>query len=120
MSTKATAAIYAGAPCLHHRFKISIRQQVIHCWNYSSERKWKVRYIFVDQNRSESLAERANFRRMVKEAKAGKFNVVVLYEVRYLCSSQTDLRTAEESLKQSGVRFYNAVNMDGQGYGGFC
>ncbi|MCJ7635420.1 recombinase family protein [Candidatus Bathyarchaeota archaeon] len=114
MSKKATVAIYAGAQLLDHSFKISIRQQVFHCWNYSSERRWKVRYIFVDQSRSERLAERTNFRHMVKEAKAGKFAIIILYGVRYLCSSQADLRAAEESLKQSGVRFHNVVNMDGQ------
>jgi hypothetical protein len=51
---------------------------------------------------------------MLKEARAGKFDIIVLYGVRYLCNSQADLSAAEESFKQAGVRFYNAVNMDGQ------
>jgi hypothetical protein len=50
---------------------------------------------------------------MVKEARAGKFDIIVLYGVRYFCSSQAELIAAKESLTQSGVPFHNAIEMVG-------
>lgn len=108
-----TVAIYAGAVPSDCTFKISIRQQVLRSWNYSCKQKLKVSHIFVDQSTGESLTERVNFRRMVKEARARSFDLVVLVGLRYFCRSQAELMAAKEFLKQASVRFHNAVNVEG-------
>ena len=50
---------------------------------------------------------------MVKEARAGKFGIIVLCGLEYFCSSQVELIAAKESLTQSGVPFHNAIKVDG-------
>jgi hypothetical protein len=111
--TSGTAAIYAGAPPADRNVKISIRQQVSLSWNYISEQRLKISHIFVDQSASEGLASRTNFQHMVKEARAGKFGIIVLCGLEYFCSSQVELIAAKESLTQSGVPFHNAIKVDG-------
>jgi DNA invertase Pin-like site-specific DNA recombinase len=101
-----TVAIYAGAPLTDSSFAESIGQQVGCCWNYSVKRKWKVVHIFVDQGRKESLVRRRNFRNMVKKAKTGSFNNIVLYRLGYFCESQADVVSAEKLLRWSGIPFH--------------
>jgi DNA invertase Pin-like site-specific DNA recombinase len=108
-----TGAIYAGSLPLDSTFKISITEQVLRSWNCSSEQGLKISHIFVDLSTSESLAERMNFRRMVKEARAGRFDIIVLLRLEYFCRSQAELIAAKEFLIQSGVPFHNAIEMVG-------
>lgn len=93
-----TAAIYAWSLSLDRTSKISIRQQVLRSWNYSSEKRLKISHIFVDLSTSESLAERMNFQRMVKEARAGRFDLIVLLRLEYFCRSQAELIAATRAL----------------------
>lgn len=113
MKPSDTAAIYAGALPFDCSFKISIRQQVLRSWNYSSEQGLKVSHIFVDRSTTKSLAERTNFWSMVKEAKAGRFDNIIVCGLEHFCSSQAELVAAKESLRKSGVPFHNSIKMDG-------
>jgi hypothetical protein len=50
---------------------------------------------------------------MVKEAKAGRFDNIIVCGLEHFCSSQAELVAAKESLRKSGVPFHNSIKMDG-------
>jgi site-specific DNA recombinase len=102
-----TAAIYAGSSSSIRSYDISIKKQVIDCWNFSSERGWKVKHVFIDFGESRSLMDRTNFQKMIKEARTGKFDFVVLCKLEDLCGSASDFADVTELLRQSGIPFRN-------------
>ena len=106
-----TAAIYAGST-LSRDFGISITQQVSECWNFCSERGWKIEYVFIDLGENGDLISRRNFREMIREARIGRFDRIVLCCLNYPCSSKTDLMQAERALKHASIPFQSVRKED--------
>jgi len=102
-----TAAIYAGSSSSIRSSDVSIKKQVIDCWNFSAERGWKVEHVFIDLSKNGSLMDRTNFQKMIKEARTRKFDFVVLCKLEDLCGSPSDLADVTELLRQSGIPFHN-------------
>jgi DNA invertase Pin-like site-specific DNA recombinase len=103
----ATAAIYASSSLSKPKSDVGIRKQVLDCWNFSSERGWKVKHVFIDLSENRSLMDRTNFQKMIKEARTGKFDFVVLCKLEDLCGSPSDLADVTGLLRQSGISFRN-------------
>lgn len=102
-----TAAIYAASSSSSRRSNVSIKKQVIDCWHCSNERGWKVEYVFIDLGENRYLMNRTNFRKMIKGARTGKFDIVVLCKLENLCSSLADLVNTKKSLRQLGIPFHS-------------
>jgi DNA invertase Pin-like site-specific DNA recombinase len=116
---KYTASIYAGSSSSIRSFDISIKKQVNNCWNFSCERGWKVKHVFIDVGEYRSLMDRTNFQKMIKEARTGKFDFVVLCKLEDLCGSPSDLPDVTELLRQSSIPFRNVDDQDGGSIGEF-
>ena len=61
--------------------------------------------------------DRTNFQKMVKEARTGKFDIVVLCKLEQLCSSPSDLANAAESLRHVGIPFHYVHKQGGKSIG---
>lgn len=112
-----TAAIYAGSASSIRSSGISIKKQVANCWNFSSERGWKVKHIFIDLGGNRSLTGRTNFQKMIKEARTGKLDLVVFCKLEDLCGSPSDVTDVTELLRESGIPFHNVDRWDGGSIG---
>jgi hypothetical protein len=51
---------------------------------------------------------------MLKQARAGKFAIVVFCRLEYLCISWAEFLAAEKSIRKSRVTFHNATRTGGR------
>jgi hypothetical protein len=73
------AAIYARLNHIDHKFNVNLRTIVGNCWDYCSEKGWRVQYIFVDLPERTGKKDKLNFERMIQKVKRGDFDVVVCW-----------------------------------------
>jgi site-specific DNA recombinase len=98
------AAIYARTSSPNQRFNYSIEEQVNECWEYCEERKWAVKYVFVDESQRAKTTERPKFQLMLEKARAREFQVIVFWKLDRFCRSLRDLVNLERNLGQWGVK----------------
>jgi hypothetical protein len=116
-TTCSAVAIYAGPLSLRRSVRISVKEQVTRCWNFSNKQGWKVASIFVDQMEKDRLVRRTNFRTMLEEARTGNFATVIFCRLEYFCGSQADFIAAEKSIRKSRITFHNAIKTGGLPFG---
>jgi site-specific DNA recombinase len=104
MNTATLAAIYARTSSPNQRFNYSIEEQVNECWGYCDERKWSVKYVFVDEAQGGKTIERPKFQLMLETAKAREFHVIVFWKLDRFCRSLKDLVNLEKDFGQWGVK----------------
>jgi hypothetical protein len=91
------AAIYARLN-IDHKFNVNLRTIVGNCWDYCSEKGWRVQYIFVDLPERTGKKHKLNVECMKQRVKMGDFDVVVFYKFpqidsNFLSYSKTCVRT---------------------------
>jgi hypothetical protein len=70
------AAIYARLN-IEHKFNLNLRTIVGNCWDYCSEKGWRVQYIFIDLPERTDKKHKPNFECMKQRVKMRDFDVVV-------------------------------------------
>ncbi len=93
------AAVYARTSSPNQRSNYSIQEQVNRCWNYCEQRRWTVRYVFVDECESGGTINRSRFQLMLENAKTGRFDVIVFWKLDRFCRSLVDLVNVEKMLR---------------------
>ena len=94
------AAIYARTSSPNQRFNYSIKEQVHRCWEYSEQRGWIVRYVFVDEGESGGTTKRPKFQLMMEKARTGRFDVIVFWKLDRFCRSLVDLVNVERVVRE--------------------
>jgi len=69
---------------------------------------WKIVETYKDEAQSASTTNRPDFRRMMTDARAGKFNVIVVYKIDRFSRSITDTLLTLRELEGWGVSFASA------------
>jgi hypothetical protein len=64
---------------LFHKFDVNLRTIVGNCWDYCSERGWRVQYIFVDFPKRTGKKHKLNLECMKQRVRRGDFDVVVFW-----------------------------------------
>jgi len=98
------AAIYARTSSPNQRFNYSIEGQVNECWDYCEDRKWIVKYVFVDESQRAKTTERPRFQMMLERGRAREFQVIVFWKLDRFCRSLRDLVNLERDFGQWGVQ----------------
>jgi DNA invertase Pin-like site-specific DNA recombinase len=98
-------AIYVGTLAGAHRFDVNFRRDLINCWNFCEKKGWKVAKVFVDLAERNNLINRKNFQEMIREARTGKFDVVIFCSLKDLCNSPSDFADVTQLLRQFRIPF---------------
>lgn len=75
------AAIYARPNPLDHKFDVNLRKIVGNCWDFCSEKGWRVQYIFVDLPVRTGRKHKLNLECMKQRVRRGDFDVVVFWNI---------------------------------------
>jgi site-specific DNA recombinase len=97
------AAIYARISSSNQKNNYSINEQIACCRNYISQRGWTTQYLFFDEAEGGGTIERPKFQSMLERARAGCFNVIVVWKLDRFCRSLVDLVNVERALRNCGV-----------------
>jgi site-specific DNA recombinase len=97
------AAIYARTSSPNQRFNYSIKEQVSSCWKHCDQRGWIVRHVFIDEGESGGTTQRPKFQKMLENAHAGRFDVIVFWKLDRFCRSLVDLVNIERALRELNV-----------------
>ena len=97
------AAIYARTSSPNQKSNYSIEGQVNQCWSYCQQRRWVVRYVFIDECQSGGTIERPKFKLMLEKARNSEIDVIVFWKLDRFCRSLVDLVNIERMLRSYGV-----------------
>lgn len=96
------AAIYARYSS-HNQRDVSIEIQVGKCREYCAEKGWMVVGEYCDHAVSGRSSDRAQFQRMMEDAKHGSFDVVVVWKATRIMRNRDEMAMTRFKLKQAGV-----------------
>jgi len=97
------AAIYARTSGYNQKNNYSINEQIACCRNYIDQKGWTTHYLFFDEAEGGSTIERPKFQSMLERARAGCFDVIVVWKLDRFCRSLVDLVNVEKALRECGV-----------------
>ncbi len=97
------AAIYARISSSNQKNNYSINEQIACCRKYISQRSWATHYLFFDEAEGGGTIERPKFQSMLERARAGCFDVIVVWKLDRFCRSLVDLVNVERALRDCGV-----------------
>jgi site-specific DNA recombinase len=97
------AAIYARISSSNQKNNYSINEQIACCRKYIDQKGWITHYLFFDEAEGGSTVERPKFQLMLEKAKAGCFDVIVVWKLDRFCRSLVDLVNVERALRENGV-----------------
>lgn len=97
------AAIYARISSANQKNNYSINEQIACCRKYIDQKGWTVHYLFFDEAEGGSSIERPKFQSMLERARAGCFDVIVVWKLDRFCRSLVDLVNVEKALRECGV-----------------
>lgn len=111
------AAIYARYSS-HNQRDVSIEIQVGKCREYCAEKGWLVVGEYCDHAVSGRSSDRAQFQRMMDDAAAGCFDVVVVWKVTRIMRNRDEMAVTRMMLKRRGVSMAYAGEDVPDGSGG--
>lgn len=93
----------------------SIIGQVEVCKKWASDNDIKIIGIYSDEALTGKTDKRPEFQRMIKDAKLGKFDYVIVYKVDRFSRNRYDSAIYKAQLKKSGVRLMSAMESIAEG-----
>jgi len=84
---------------------ISIDAQAEKCENYCKARGWDVYKLYKDPGYSAGTMERPALKELLQDARAGKFNIILVYKIDRFSRRLKDLIMSLEELKQENINF---------------
>lgn len=100
--------IYARYSSLAQRDQ-SIEDQVDVCRAWAKARSLKVAGVYADRHISGTTDSRPEFQRMVADAQAGKWGIVVVYKADRFARDRTDAAVYRRNLRELGVAVQSAT-----------
>lgn len=102
--------IYARYSAGPHQTEQSIEGQVADCQEYAARHGIQIVEVYADRHVSGKGVEgRWEFQRMLKDAEAGKFQVVLVWKIDRFGRNRQDIAMAKLRLKKAGVRLMYAA-----------
>ena len=98
-----TAAIYCRYSTDKQR-EASIEDQARNCRRIAEREGWQIAKTYQDQAVSGSRTDRAGYQAMLADAKAGKFDVLLVDDISRLSRDQVEAETTFRRLEHRGVR----------------
>lgn len=102
-------ALYARYSSENQRDSYSIEAQLKECYRLAQERGWLVVHVYVDEAESAKSTNRPNFQELLRNAKFGKFDVIVVHKLDRFTRSLIDLLLTLRDLDRVNVRLVSAV-----------
>ncbi len=91
----------------------SLDAQLNGCRKLAAERQWQVVAVYTDVGISGKTTARPKFREMMRDAQAGRFDVLVVHKLDRLSRSVVDTLTTLNSLNKVEVTFFSVMeNVD--------
>lgn len=105
-----TGVIYARYSEGPHQTDQSIEGQVAECREYAKRNDIDIIEVYADRHISGKSADhRLEFQRMLIDAAAGKFDVVIVWKIDRFGRNRQDIAIAKYKLKKAGVRLLYAA-----------
>ena len=104
----ARAAIYARAAYANKDSNNSINEQIATCRKFINRKGWTISHTYRDEGKSGTTLDRPEFQLMLKKAKSGCFDVIVVSGDRLKRSNPEHLVNVEKILNENGVKLCSA------------
>src|SRR5688572_26224182 len=96
------AAIYSRVSKEIQLENYSLEAQRDECQKLAAGRRWQVVQMYTDEGISAKTTERPGFQAMIRDAKAGHFNVIVVHKLDRFSRSVVDLLMTLQELERAG------------------
>jgi len=103
------AAIYTRVSSEMQLDGFSLEAQVTACRRLAEGRGWEIVATYTDSGLSAKTTERPQFRALMRDAQAGRFDAVIVHKLDRLSRSVVDLLTALHDLEAAGVALVSAT-----------
>lgn len=103
------AAIYARYSAGPNQTEISIEGQVAACKKYLKEKNYLLGNIYADEHVTGKTDRRPEFQKMIADAEAGAFDVLVVYTIDRFSRGEYDLPYYRMVLNKAGVKLESAA-----------
>lgn len=103
------AVIYARYSAGPHQTEQSIDGQVTVCTEFCKQRGLTVQEVYADRHLSGKTDNRPEFQRLIRDAKAKKFEAVVVYKTDRFARNKYDSAIYKRELRQAGVQLLYAA-----------
>ena len=103
------AAIYARYSAGPRQTDQSIEGQIRVCMDYCRQKNMTVVEKYCDRHISGRTDERPEFQRLIEDAKAKRFEAVVVYKTDRFARNKYDSAIYKQTLRRSGVQIYYAA-----------
>lgn len=100
----ATKAVIYARYSSHNQRDVSIEQQVAECQEYAEKNGILVTHVYSDRHMSGRKDARPDFHRMIRDAQAHTFQLLISYKSNRTFRNMKDALSYEEKLLQHGVR----------------
>jgi len=87
----------------------SLEAQLAACQKLAQERGWEVVTVYTEEGASAKTTQRPRFRAMMRDARAGRFDVVVVHKLDRFSRSVVDVLTTLRDLEAQGVTLVSAT-----------
>jgi site-specific DNA recombinase len=102
------AAVYTRVSSEMQLEGYSLEAQLTTCQRLAAEREWEIVVVYTDEGLSAKTTARPRFRALMRDAKANRFDVVVVHKLDRLSRSVIDLLTTLHNLESLGVALVSA------------
>jgi site-specific DNA recombinase len=102
------AAVYTRVSSEMQLEGYSLEAQLTACRRLAAERGWEIVVVYTDEGLSAKTTARPRFRALMRDARANRFDVVVVHKLDRLSRSVIDLLTTLHNLESLGVALVSA------------
>lgn len=102
------AAVYTRVSSEMQLEGYSLEAQLTTCQRLATERGWEIVVVYTDEGLSAKTTARPRFRALMRDARANRFDVVVVHKLDRLSRSVIDLLTTLHNLESLGVALVSA------------
>ena len=88
---------------------MEIYQQIAMCEHYANEKGVAVQKVFIDNGNSGRNTNRPALRKLLRNAKRGKFQFVIIYKMDRLSRNLTDYLMIEKQLAEHDVKIISPM-----------
>jgi len=94
-------------------YSIEAQQKAIA--NFAVSNDYDVQYSYIDRAKTGTNANRPEFQRMMKDAKAGMFDVIIIHKIDRFSRNRYDFAVYEAHLSMCGVKLISVTENFGEG-----
>ena len=103
------AAIYIRVSSVMQLDNFSLDAQQAACRKLAGERGWQVTCFYADEAQSAKTTERPKFREMMQDARAKRFDIIIVHKLDRFSRSVIDLLTLLHNLKEMDIALVSAT-----------